>query len=79
VEARIPKSATGGTSLSMHVFGLAVDLNYEGNPFVGNASKGVFGVAMRATSLVDGGRSTFARSSARPVPRTTSSAPSPAR
>jgi D-alanyl-D-alanine carboxypeptidase len=53
-DMRIPKSATGGTSLSMHVFGLAVDLNYKGNPFVGNASKGVFGVAMRATSLVDG-------------------------
>jgi hypothetical protein len=53
-DMRIPKSATGGTSLSMHVFGLAVDLNYKGNPFVGHASTGVFGVAMRATSLVNG-------------------------
>ncbi len=53
-DMRIPKSATGGKSLSMHVFGLAVDLNYKENPFVGNASKGVFGVAMRATSLIEG-------------------------
>jgi hypothetical protein len=53
-DMRVPKAATGGTSLSMHVFGLAVDLNYRGNPFVGNASKGVYAVVKRATSLVDG-------------------------
>jgi hypothetical protein len=34
-DMREPKAAVGGTSLSMHSFGLAVDLNYEGNPFLG--------------------------------------------
>ncbi len=53
-DMRLPKSATGGTSLSMHVFGLAVDLNYTENPFVGNVSTAVFDVISRATSLVDG-------------------------
>ena len=35
-DLRAPKAATGGTQLSLHTFGLAVDLNYKGNPFVGN-------------------------------------------
>jgi hypothetical protein len=35
-DLRAPKAATGGTQLSLHTFGLAVDLNYAGNPFVGN-------------------------------------------
>jgi hypothetical protein len=35
-DLRTPKAATGGTQLSLHTFGLAVDLNYAGNPFVGN-------------------------------------------
>ena len=35
-DLREPKAATGGTQLSLHTFGLAVDLNYKGNPFVGN-------------------------------------------
>ncbi|HSK98208.1 MAG TPA: M15 family metallopeptidase, partial [Euzebyales bacterium] len=32
---RPPKKATGGTLPSYHCFGLAVDINYAGNPFVG--------------------------------------------
>ena len=35
-DMRAPKAATGGTKLSLHTFGLAVDLNYKGNPMVGN-------------------------------------------
>jgi hypothetical protein len=35
-DMRAPKAATGGTTLSLHTFGLAVDLNYKGNPMVGN-------------------------------------------
>jgi hypothetical protein len=35
-DMRAPKAATGGTKLSLHTFGLAVDLNYAGNPMVGN-------------------------------------------
>lgn len=34
---RKPALAVGGSSLSLHTFGLAVDLNYRGNPFLGNA------------------------------------------
>ena len=37
-DLREPKAAVGGTSLSMHSFGLAVDLDYTGNPFLGNAA-----------------------------------------
>jgi hypothetical protein len=33
---RSPKPATGGSRPSMHCYGLAVDLNYTGSPFVGN-------------------------------------------
>jgi hypothetical protein len=32
---RRPKKATGGSLPSYHCFGLAVDINYAGNPFVG--------------------------------------------
>ena len=53
-DMRRPKAATGGTSLSMHTFGLAVDLNYKGNPFLGNAGKLAPDVVQRATSLVLG-------------------------
>lgn len=35
-DVRAPKAATGGTKLSLHTFGLAVDLNYAGNVFIGN-------------------------------------------
>jgi hypothetical protein len=35
VALRQPKAATGGERASMHCYGLAVDINYYGNPFVG--------------------------------------------
>jgi hypothetical protein len=38
---RPPKKATGGTMPSMHCFGLAVDINYSTNPFVGNYKSGI--------------------------------------
>jgi hypothetical protein len=37
VGLRRPKKATGGTLPSYHCFGLAVDINYKGNPFVGQS------------------------------------------
>src|SRR5438132_4384154 len=37
---RPPKAATGGDRPSMHCYGLAVDINYYGNPFVGLSGKG---------------------------------------
>jgi hypothetical protein len=37
---RVPKTPTGKTSgASMHCFGLAVDIDHDNNPFVGNADK----------------------------------------
>ena len=53
-DLRQPAKAVGGTSLSMHTFGLAVDLNYRGNPFVGNAGPLAPDVIRRATGLVLG-------------------------
>jgi hypothetical protein len=53
-DLRAPKKAIGGSSLSLHTFGLAVDLNYKGNPFLGNAGKTAPEVVKRATSLVNG-------------------------
>jgi len=35
-DLRPPKAAVGGSQLSLHTFGLAVDLNYAGNVFIGN-------------------------------------------
>jgi hypothetical protein len=53
-DLREPAKAVGGDSLSMHTFGLAVDLNYEGNPFIGNAGGAAPDAIWRATSLVLG-------------------------
>ncbi len=53
-DLRQPAKAVGGGSLSMHTFGLAVDLNYKGNPFIGNAGDAAPTVIRRATSLVTG-------------------------
>ncbi|PYG01881.1 D-alanyl-D-alanine carboxypeptidase [Georgenia satyanarayanai] len=53
-DLRAPKNAVGGSSLSLHTFGLAVDLNYKGNPFLGNQGKTAPDVVARATSLVTG-------------------------
>ena len=52
-DLRSPMLAVGGSSLSMHSFGLAVDLNYTGNPFIGNAGKAAPDAIKRATSLVN--------------------------
>lgn len=51
-DMRAPKLAVGGTSLSLHTFGLAVDLNYRGNPFVGHQGSDAATIIKRATSLV---------------------------
>ena len=32
---RSPKTSAGGTKVSLHSYGLAIDVNYAGNPFVG--------------------------------------------
>ena len=53
-DLRQPAKAIGGSSLSMHTFGLAVDLNYKGNPFIGNAGEAAPDAIRRATSLVHG-------------------------
>lgn len=53
-DLRQPAKAVGGSSLSMHTFGLAVDLNYKGNPFIGNAGPAAPDAIRRATSLVLG-------------------------
>ncbi|HEY5979815.1 MAG TPA: hypothetical protein VIT41_09285 [Microlunatus sp.] len=53
-DLREPAKAVGGSSLSMHTFGLAVDLNYKGNPFIGNAGAAAPDAIRRATSLVLG-------------------------
>ena len=52
-DLRAPAPAVGGSRLSLHTFGLAVDLNYEGNPFMGNAGPQSAKVIKRATGLVD--------------------------
>jgi hypothetical protein len=36
---RQPKAATGGTRPTMHAYGMAVDINYGGNPFMGQDNK----------------------------------------
>ena len=52
-DLRAPAPAVGGNRLSLHTFGLAVDLNYEGNPFMGNAGPQSAKVIKRATGLVN--------------------------
>jgi len=52
---RRPKLATGGTKVSLHCYGLAVDLNYANNPYIGLSSKGGTGdVIKRSTLLMTG-------------------------
>jgi hypothetical protein len=36
---RLPKAATGGSRPTMHAYGMAVDVNYKGSPFVGQDNK----------------------------------------
>jgi hypothetical protein len=61
VGLRRPKKATGGKLPSYHCFGLAVDINYKGNPFVGQtggsnkpAGDAAAGVVKNATLLMTG-------------------------
>jgi len=52
---RVPKLATGGTKVSLHSYGLAVDLNYANNPYIGLETKGGTGDAIKhATLLITG-------------------------
>lgn len=54
---RPPKAATGGERPSMHCYGLAVDINYYGNPFVGLTGGGASPAARmikHATRLISG-------------------------
>jgi hypothetical protein len=59
---RPPKAATGGTRVTMHAYGLAIDVNYKGNPFLGQDNKAhdnVWGnrdaeMIKRATQLMTG-------------------------
>jgi hypothetical protein len=55
---RPPKNATGGTRPSMHCYGMAVDINYRGNPFVGQGKRGAANpqteMIKRATLLMNG-------------------------
>jgi hypothetical protein len=54
---RLPSNATGGELPSMHCYGLAVDLNYKGNPFVGfhtKVDKTAEEVINHATLLITG-------------------------
>ena len=54
---RPPKAATGGERPSMHCYGLAVDINYYGNPFVGLSGGGAspaVRMIKHATQLISG-------------------------
>jgi len=51
---RPPKHATGGERPSLHCYGLAVDINYSGNPFVGLHGAAVPKMIERATLLMRG-------------------------
>ena len=53
---RQPQAATGRSKPSFHCFGLAVDINYKGNPFIGNQGNTAVEVIERATLLVTGTR-----------------------
>jgi len=55
---RVPKLATGGTKVSLHCYGLAVDLNYAGNPYIGLASRGGTGDVIKRSSLLMTGTET---------------------
>jgi hypothetical protein len=36
---RAPANAVGGSALSNHAYGLAIDVNYRGNPFIGRSAQ----------------------------------------
>lgn len=50
---RPPQAATGGSRISMHCYGLAIDINASTNPFVGRSGTAIE-VIKRATELVNG-------------------------
>ena len=50
---RKPGTAVSGSKISYHAFGLAIDVNYKGNPFIAR-SKTVANIIKRATLLVLG-------------------------
>ncbi len=52
---RAPGIAVGGGRISYHAFGLAIDVNYRGNPFIGR-SVVVARIIQRATNLILGRR-----------------------
>jgi hypothetical protein len=56
------RHAPTGTAISMHLFGLAIDVNYDTNPWIAEESSGKEenGILARATLLVDGTSSSFA-------------------
>jgi hypothetical protein len=49
------KKAISGNSISYHAFGLALDVNYQGNPFIGR-SETAAQIIQRATDLILGRR-----------------------
>lgn len=51
---RQPKAAVGAVQPSLHCYGLAVDINYSTNPFVGNHGNAVPKMVQRATLLMHG-------------------------
>jgi hypothetical protein len=51
---RPPKAATGAERPSLHCYGLAVDINYPTNPFVGLGGDAVPDMVARATLLMHG-------------------------
>ncbi|HKT05879.1 MAG TPA: M15 family metallopeptidase [Rugosimonospora sp.] len=52
VGLRPPKAATGRTAPSMHCYGMAVDINYAGNPFVGRTDKDTVEAGDQTTAMV---------------------------
>lgn len=50
---RAPGIAVSGERISYHAFGLAIDVNYRGNPFIGR-NQNVVNIIKRATDLIYG-------------------------
>lgn len=50
---RVPGTAVGGARISNHAFGLAIDVNYRGNPFIARSAT-VDDIIARATEFVLG-------------------------
>jgi hypothetical protein len=50
---RAPRNSVGGNSITNHAYGIAIDVNYRGNPFIGR-SAAVDEIIARATELMRG-------------------------